>query len=117
MSVFRGITAWIKALFWTYTLRPFLGWIRWLIDWLLNRWHGGGPVGDDKCCGLAVPWKECMWQGQKSNFVCPEGFHKHWWNCCEGTQIISCGECTVSTSSCWGGPWECSIWWVTPQTC
>ena len=77
---------------------------------------GGGVIVDDKCCFLARPDNECRYQGDKSNYTCPDGFQKTWWFCCEGTQQIGCGECS-SGPTCWQGPWECSIFWYTGQTC
>lgn len=78
-----------------------------------------GPVvpGDDKCCHLALPDKECPYSGDRSNYYCREGWYRQWWFCCEGTQQVGCGECTRSTSNCWSGPFDCSIWWWTRQRC
>ena len=87
-----------------------------LIQALLTS-GGGGTIPDDKCCLLARKDNECNWVGNKSKFTCPPGWYKQWWVCCEGTQQIACGECTKSQSSCWGGPWECSIWWYTGGSC
>lgn len=102
----------------------FWSWWEWLIDWIrrildliFGRSGGGGTIPDDRCCGLARPDNECHWTGTKSNFTCPSGYHRWWWYCCDGTQQIACGECTQSTSSCWGGPWQCSVFWYTGQTC
>lgn len=67
------------------------------------------PIPD--CCTLAVPEKECHYSGHKSDFTCPDGFQKQYWPCCEGTRLVGCGEC-ASGSSCFYGPWECSIWWL-----
>jgi hypothetical protein len=92
-------------------------WIRWLIDWIRSHSGGGGTIEDDKCCGLARRDNECNYFGDKSNFSCPEGFNRQWWHCCEGTTIIGCGECTRYATSCWNGPYTCSIWWWTTQKC
>lgn len=81
------------------------------------RSGGGGTIPDDKCCHLARTDNECSWVLTKSNFTCPEGHYRQWWYCCEGTQQIACGECTLDPNSCWAGPWECSIWWYTGQSC
>lgn len=91
--------------------------IRRILEWLAENSGGGGSIADDECCHLARLDKECLWIGSKSNFSCPEGFHRQWWYCCEGTQQIACGECTKSTETCWSGPWDCSIWWYTGETC
>ena len=101
---------------------PLLNWIRDLIRRIIERlrdWFirgGGGTIPDDKCCYLARTDKECMWVGSKANFSCPPGHTRQWWYCCEGTQQLACGECTPA-STCWSGPWECSIWWNTGQSC
>ncbi len=108
----RGILKWFFD-WW----RRWLDLIRRLLEWLTRQRGGGGPVHDiPGCCGLAVPEKECNWVGSKSSFTCPDGFHPTYWACCEGTQLVACGECSQSSSSCYGGPWECSIWW-TMGTC
>lgn len=81
-------------------------------------WKGGGPMeGGMACCQLALPDRECQYVGDKSNYTCPEGWHRQYWTCCDGTRIAGCGECTRSTSTCWVGPFECSIWWWTGQSC
>jgi hypothetical protein len=71
------------------------------------------PIPDDKCCFLARPDKECAFVGgDKSKYTCPPGFVKQHWTCLEGTRQIGCGECAQSPStSCWAGPFDCSIWW------
>ena len=69
------------------------------------------------CCVLALPDTECQYQGDKSNYACPSGFYRQWWFCCEGTRQAACGECTESSSTCWAGPFQCSIWWWTGQSC
>jgi hypothetical protein len=101
------------------SINPILDWIRKLLDWLHSLFRGGGgPIPDDKCCGLARLDNECIYYfGDKSSFVCPEGHHRQWWFCCEGTRQLGCGECTPSEESCFAGPWECSIWWETAQPC
>lgn len=91
-------------------------WIRWILERLILR-GGGGTIPDDKCCALARKDHECDWTFKKSNYTCPEGYHKTYWVCCEGTQQIGCGECSEHETSCWYGPWECSIWWYTGETC
>lgn len=91
-------------------------WIRKILEWLAGQSGGGGTIPDDKCCVLARKDKECQWVGSKSNFTCPQGYYRQWWYCCEGTQQIACAECTPQ-NTCWSGPWECSIWWYTGQSC
>ena len=99
----------------------FFSWLRRLIEmileWLRSHSGGGGTIPDDKCCYLARTDNECRWIGSKASYTCPSGYYRHWWYCCEGSQQIACGECTRNESSCWGGPWECSIWWYTGARC
>ena len=78
---------------------------------IFSRHGGGGPVGDYRCCHLATN-TECNWTIVKSNYTCPEGFHRTFWYCMDGTQKIGCGECSQSATSCWQGPWQCSIFWL-----
>ena len=93
-------------------------WIRVILELLARLFSGGGgTIEDDKCCYLARKDNECNWVFSKSNYTCPEGYHKTMWVCCEGTQQIACGECSESETSCWYGPWECSIWWYTGESC
>lgn len=108
ISLWRRIVEWWRDL---------IALIRRILDWITMNRGGGGPIPDDKCCYLARTDNECNWVGSKSNFTCPEGYYRQWWYCCEGTQQIACGECTTSESNCWTGPWECSIWWYTGQSC
>ena len=102
-------------------LRPLLTWIRNLIrrivDATVRVSSGGGyEIPDDRCCGLARMNRECYWAGRKSEYFCPEGYHKLWWYCCEGTQQVGCGECTESLQTCYQGNYQCSIWWYA-ETC
>jgi hypothetical protein len=72
----------------------------------------------EACCNLEFPnGPECSYSGDKSNYSCPDGYNRQWWFCCEGTRQAGCGECTTSTSTCWSGTFNCSIWWYTGQTC
>jgi len=92
--------------------------IRIILEWLARfNTGGGGTIPDDKCCYLARKDNECNWVGSKSNYTCPDGYYKTMWTCCEGTQLVSCGECSENETSCWNGPWECSIWWYTGASC
>src|SRR3712207_6464553 len=93
--------------------------IRRLIEWIRALFGGGGgPIADDKCCYLARRDNECRYFfGDKANFRCPDGYHRQWWHCCEGTRLLGCGECTTSTATCWSGSFACSIWWQTDQPC
>lgn len=76
---------------------------------------GGSPTAI-QCCHLACPDKECSYtHGDKSDFTCPEGYHKTLWTCFEGTKQIACGECATG-ATCWSGPWACSIWYYTGGT-
>ena len=90
--------------------------IRRILEWIRANSGGGGTIPDDKCCYLARKDKECNWIGNKSLYSCPQGYNRQWWYCCEGSQQIGCGECTPQ-NTCWSGPWECSIWWYTGQSC
>jgi hypothetical protein len=101
--------------FWRRIVVRIARWWRHLIERIFGG--GGGTIPDDKCCSLARLDNECSWVISKANFTCPEGYFRQWWYCCEGTQMVACGECTKSETSCWGGPWECSIWWYTGQSC
>jgi hypothetical protein len=69
------------------------------------------------CCHLALPDTECRYRIVKSNYTCPPGYYRQWWFCCEGTRQVGCGECTKSTTTCWSGPFICSIWWWSGQSC
>ena len=46
-------------------LQWFRNWIRWLLDWIRSLFGGGGPIEDDKCCGLARKDNECQYFGGK----------------------------------------------------
>lgn len=91
--------------------------IRIILDWIARNSGGGGTIGDDRCCLLARKDKECDWVGTKANYTCPEGSHRQWWYCCDGTQQIACAECTENETTCWVGPYHCSIFWYTGKTC
>ena len=78
----------------------------------------GAYAGDDRaramgpgCCNLALPNNPCPYVGQPSNFTCPSGYYRQWWYCNEGSGRRACAECTQNTTSCWFGPFYCSIWW------
>lgn len=86
-------------------------------DEYVERRPQDGAVVDDKCCHLALPNTECHYSGDKSNYTCPSGWYRQWWFCCEGTRQVGCGECTRSTTTCWSGPFICSIWWWTGRSC
>jgi hypothetical protein len=100
-----------------WILRLLRSWWTWLVTLLFPRTGGGGTIPDDHCCSLARTDNECQWAGSKADYTCPQGFHRTWWYCCEGTQQIGCGECSGDAYTCWSGPWECSIWWWTGQSC
>lgn len=66
------------------------------------------------CCNLATStW--CAAQGY-GNFVCPQGFVARRWYCCQGSQLIGCGECT-SGPSCYDWEWVCSYGYNTGVVC
>lgn len=73
------------------------------------------PIPD--CCSLARPDKECHYVGSKTNYTCPDGFYRQFWVCLEGTQLVGCGECTQSTTTCWDGDFDCSIWFWVEGSC
>ena len=102
-----------------------------LLNWLRNLWarlvalirrifgmDNDPPLNEvPRCCSLYYPnGPYCAYTGSRSNFTCPPGFQRTWWFCCEGTRQVACAEC-ASGSSCWQGPWNCSIWWYTGSTC
>lgn len=59
------------------------------------------------CCSLA----SCNRCAGSCHFGCPGGYHRQMWFCAAGARPIGCGECTTSTSSCWRGSFQCSVWW------
>jgi len=63
------------------------------------------------CCHLALPNTPCPSVGPPQNYYCPQGYYRQWWYCTQGTRQVACAECTKSTSTCWSGPFVCSIWW------
>lgn len=42
-------------------------------------------------------------------WYCPSGYYETCWNCTSGGKWYVCGECSGG-SSCFNGPWFCSIW-------
>ena len=103
---------------------------QWLLQWLrgrltFRRWVPERTpletidldivTGD--CCQLALPDTECSYSDTKDQFTCPEGYHKQYWTCCEGTRLLGCGECTTDPGTCWDGEYICSTWWITGQSC
>lgn len=113
MSIFGRILDWLNDL-----LARIRELIRRLLEWLAENSGGGGPVEDiPACCNLAVPEHECDWVGDRSNFTCPDGHHRQWWTCCEGSQLVYCAECTTNADTCWVGSFECSIWWTEGERC
>jgi hypothetical protein len=74
--------------------------------------EGGDPkVMIPGCCHLALPNTPCPYVGHPSNYTCPSGYYRQWWYCTEGSQRRACAECTKSSTTCWQGPFICSIWW------
>ena len=94
------------------TIRTSVGDITVLLEGVFQR-GGGGTIPDDKCCSLARLDRECQWVGKKANFTCPPRYYRQYWVCVEGTRQIGCGECTTDPTSCFGGCYDCSIWWYT----
>jgi hypothetical protein len=72
--------------------------------------------GDPKCCALARPDKECTYTGYKDKYTCPSGYKAVWWTCCQGSQMVACGEC-AGGSTCYASPFYCSIWWDVGTPC
>lgn len=74
--------------------------------------------GEMACCSLAFPnGPFCEYTGRRQDYTCPEGWYRQWWHCCEGSRLAGCGECTRSQTTCWQGPFLCSMWWWTDQSC
>jgi hypothetical protein len=79
---------------------------------------GPMPQPIPQCCTLYYQDRACDYpSGQPQNYICPPGYHRQWWHCCEGTHLVGCGECTTDTSTCWEGSFACSIWWNTSTAC
>jgi hypothetical protein len=66
----------------------------------------------DQCCVLAT-CTLCRYQVSRFRFTCPSGYNRHVWSCInpDGRRVY-CGECT-GASSCWYGPFNCSIWYYS----
>jgi hypothetical protein len=81
--------------------------IRKLLDWLRSiSKREGGSIGDQGCCHLGAN-NECVYYlGDKSTYICPEGYYKHWWYCVEGRRRFVCGEGSSDEYSCVGSPHE-----------
>lgn len=74
--------------------------------------------GEMACCSLAFPSGPfCEYTGRRQDYVCPDGWYRQWWHCCEGSRLAGCGECTRDQDTCWQGPFLCSMWWWTDQAC
>jgi hypothetical protein len=58
-----------------------------------------------------LPNTPCPSVGPPQNYYCPQGYYRQWWYCTQGTRQVACAECTKSSSTCWSGPFVCSIWW------
>lgn len=63
-----------------------------------------------RCCNLALPNKFCNTNSQ-GQYVCPSGYSMKVWNCCTGSRLYACGECTKG-SNCSTGPFVCSAGWT-----
>ena len=57
----------------------------------------------------ALPY--CEYTERRRDYVCPEGWYRQWWHCCEGSRLAGCGECTENARTCWQGDFLCSMWW------
>jgi hypothetical protein len=67
------------------------------------------------CCDLAFPngpW--CGGTQGSGNFSCPSGYHKLFWTCCAPAGLVTCWECTTSTTSCYNPSWICSNYSIAP---
>ncbi|GAA1704916.1 hypothetical protein GCM10009765_62590 [Fodinicola feengrottensis] len=61
------------------------------------------------CCSLATcTW--CYYQVSRDRYTCPSGYHRVLWTCTSGGFTWGCGECSGNASTCWQGPFNCSIW-------
>lgn len=102
---------------------PFRWLTRWgmdLIAYFADVGGGGGSANDCpnecdatfdpkiRCCNLACPLTPCPYEGDPSNFTCPEPYQKTAWTCCEGSTMVGCGECACG-GDCFQSPWYCSI--------
>lgn len=75
-------------------------------------------LADMACCSLAFPnGPFCQYTGHPRDYVCPPGWYRQWWYCCQGSRMAGCGECTRSQNTCWQGPFNCSIWWWEGRRC
>ena len=66
------------------------------------------------CCDLYYPngpW--CGGSPGTGNFTCPSGYYKRDWTCCAPAGLVTCWECTKSTT-CWAGPYACSNYSIGP---
>lgn len=71
----------------------------------------------ERCCSLACQNIECPYTGgDKSTFTCPPNYHRTMWTCFDGTRQIACGECSCNSTTCYIGPFACSIWYYTGGT-
>lgn len=71
----------------------------------------GGP--DHGCCVPYYPnGPYCPYpSGNPAAYTCQSGYYKQLWTCTQGSILWYCAECTQNQSSCWYGPFQCSLWW------
>ncbi|GAA4087931.1 hypothetical protein [Actinomadura miaoliensis] len=62
-----------------------------------------------RCCSLAFGQPNCPINSQGQAY-CNRGTMKVW-NCCSGSRLYACGECT-SGSNCYSGTFYCSAGWT-----
>lgn len=62
------------------------------------------------CCSLAS-CTICNYAVAKDRYTCPSGYKRTYWTCTTGGRTYGCGECSKGTS-CWTGPFACSVWYV-----
>ncbi|GAB3938986.1 hypothetical protein [Micromonospora vulcania] len=63
------------------------------------------------CCSLASCTR-CHYAVEPDRYTCPSGYYRTFWTCTSGGRTYGCGECSKSKTSCWSGPFACSIWYV-----
>src|SRR5437764_8560492 len=66
------------------------------------------------CCNLYYPntsqW--CNTNGY-GNFLCPSGWSKRSWYCCQGVDLVGCGECVQGGTTCDNATsYKCSYGWI-----
>ena len=71
-------------------------------------------AGNWLCCFLYYP-NTSQWCNTTSygNFVCPSGWAKRAWYCCQGVDLVGCGECVKGGTTCSNADsYNCSYGWI-----